>query len=117
MAAIIRSGAFLQQCWSVHPLCVMVKRMADERTLVLACTSCKFTHHLALGMVVPKESTVHAEPGTDTGEALLKACLAAHQSSLTLREMDVFQDLALFRCAACRRHYEVTVASFETHQR
>jgi hypothetical protein len=27
MAEIIRSGAFLQQCWSVHPLCLTVKRV------------------------------------------------------------------------------------------
>ena len=35
MAQVIRSGAFLQQCWSVHPLCVTVKRIADDGTIVL----------------------------------------------------------------------------------
>jgi hypothetical protein len=31
--------------------------------------------------------------------------------------MDVFEDLALVRCAECRRHYAVTVSAFETHQK
>ena len=35
MAEIIRSGAFLQQCWSVHPLCLTVKRVEPERIVVL----------------------------------------------------------------------------------
>lgn len=123
MAQIIRSGAFLQQCWSVHPLCVTVKRMADDRTLVLTCSSCKSAHHLLLGMVAPKESAAHAQAkapsggSTDRGAALLTHCVTAHQSAITLREMDVFQDLVLLRCAECRRHYELTVSSFETHQR
>lgn len=118
MTQVIRSGAFLQQCWSVHPLCVTVKRMADDRTLVLICSSCKSAHHLSLGLVTSKAS-VGQEPsgeGTDGG-ALLHHCVAAHQSALTLREMDVFQDLVLLRCADCRRQYEVTVSSFETRQR
>lgn len=123
MTQIIRSGAFLQQCWSVHPLCVTVKRMADDRTVVLTCSSCKSAHHLALGMVALQESAAKeaakAPSGgsTDRGEAWLTQCVAAHQSAITLREMDVFQDLVLLRCAECRRHYELTVSSFETRQR
>ena len=122
MAQIIRSGAFLQQCWSVHPLCVTVRRLADDRTLTLACSSCKSVHHLTVDMVVPKESAAGETGGGSakmehSGEALLGACVTAHQTSITLREMDVFQDLVLLRCADCRRHYELTVASFETHQR
>jgi hypothetical protein len=123
MTHIIRSGAFLQQCWSVHPLCVTVKRMADDRTLVLTCSSCKSAHHLSLGMVLPKESGAQdftktpSEALADPGEALLIQCIATHHAAITLRDMDVFQDLVLLRCAECRRHYEVTVTSFETHQR
>ncbi len=123
MAQIIRSGAFLQQCWSVHPLCVTVKRMAEDRTLVLTCSSCKSVHHLSLGMVIPKDSAAQGTTGAaienveDPGKALLSACITTHQASITLREMDVFQDLVLLRCADCRRHYELTVSSFETHQK
>ena len=51
------------------------------------------------------------------GEELLKACVSTHQASLTLREMDVFQDLVRLRCADCRRQYELTVSAFETRQK
>ena len=58
------------------------------------------------------------EPATPQGgQAQLVGCLDAHAAALSLREMDVFEDLALIRCAECRRHYALTVSSFETHQR
>ncbi len=123
MTQIIRSGAFLQQCWSVHPLCLTIKRMADNRTMVLTCTSCKSTHHLSLGMVVPRASAAQEAANDpagslpESGETQLHRCVTAHQPAITLRDMDVFQDLVLFRCGECRRLYEVTVTAFETHQR
>ncbi len=123
MIQIVRSGAFLQQCWSVHPLCVAVKRMGDDRRLVLSCSSCKSGHYLTVGLVTSKDATASAsvaagQIGQDvTGEELLSACIVTHRSAITLREMDVFQDLVLLRCADCRRHYRVQVSVFETHQK
>ena len=123
MAQVFRSGAFLQQCWSVHPLCVAVKRMADGNQLVLACTSCRFVHYLTLDSVVVRASAVSEGAEASSGqlatppEAQLVGCLDAHAVALSLREMDVFQDLALIRCAECRRHYALHVSSFETRQK
>ena len=123
MTQVIRSGAFLQQCWSVHPLCVTVKRMTDENAVVLLCSSCKSAHHLRVAMVTSIASSAQqaageaALPGELPGEEYLKACVSTHQASLTLREMDVFQDLVRLRCADCRRMYELTVATFETRQK
>lgn len=123
MAQIVRSGAFLQQCWSVHPLCVTVKRRGENRTVVLSCSSCKSTHYLTVDMVVPHDSMSQQEAGGhdgDTGTAgdvSLDACIAAHRTSISLREMDVFQDLAVLRCADCRRHYTLHVSAFETHHK
>ncbi|HSA85529.1 MAG TPA: hypothetical protein VLE46_05075 [Nitrospira sp.] len=123
MMQIIRSGAFLQQCWSVHPLCVTVKRMTDENTVVLSCSSCKSSHHLTIASVVSKAPSAQPVASQDaprderSGEEFLKACVSVHQASLTLREMDVFQDLVLLRCADCRRLYELTIGSFETRHR
>ncbi len=120
---IIRSGAFLQQCWSVHPLCLTTKRVTDDRTLIMSCTSCKSVHYLTLGLVVTKDSGMQRQTGVAhstkgiSGGALLGACIAAHHASVTLREMDVFQDLVLLRCADCRRHYKLTISFFETHQK
>jgi len=125
MGQIIRSGAFLQQCWSVHPLCIAVKRIVEGRTLILACTSCRSVHHLSLSSVAARvsavldqsEESVPKASTQESGQAQLEGCLAAHPPALSLREMDVFEDLALVRCAECRRHYVVTVAAFETHQK
>ena len=125
MGQIIRSGAFLQQCWSVHPLCVTVKRMTGDKRLILSCTSCRFVHYLALSSVVVRVSAVLDQekdspsegPLQEGGQVQLRGCLGDHPSALSLREMDVFEDLVLVRCAECRRHYAVTVSAFETHQK
>jgi hypothetical protein len=125
MAEIIRSGAFLQQCWSVHPLCVAVKRMTEHRTLILTCSSCRFIHHLALTSIVAKASVAPSQPDglsrnrmrEEEGLTQLAGCLETHAPALSLREMDVFEDRALIRCADCRRHYDLTVSAFETHQK
>jgi hypothetical protein len=123
MAQVIRSGAFLQQCWSVHPLCVTVRRMTDERAVVLSCSSCKSAHYLTVAAVSPKESSAQRSTegegiqDAQHGEVLLKACVSTHHASLSLREMDVFQDLVLLRCADCRRHYTLQVSAYETHHK
>ena len=123
MAQVIRSGAFLQQCWSVHPLCVTVKRMTDEQVVVLSCSSCKSAHYLTTTTIA---SNGPSAPGTrweqdvrdqPPGEEFLRACVASHPASLSLREMDVFQDLVRLRCADCRQLYDLAIATFETRQK
>jgi hypothetical protein len=125
MGQVFRSGAFLQQCWSVHPLCLGVKRITAEHQLALACTSCRFAHYVTMNSVVVGAAAASEEvaPSTDPltvrseARTLLASCLQAHAAALSLREMDVFEDLVVIRCAECRRHYGVTVAAFETHQK
>jgi len=124
MVQVFRSGAFLQQCWSVHPLCIAVKRMADDRTLILSCSSCRSVHRLRLASVVVRAAAVPdqsedsgAPVDLHKGQSQLSGCLDAHPSALSLRAMDVIEDVALIRCAECRRHYALRVASFETRQR
>ena len=112
MAEIIRSGAFLQQCWSVHPLCLVV----------LTCSSCRMVHRVTTGSITRQASAADSsspEPGPakPDGLVLLKMCLGAHAPALSLREMDVFQDAVWVRCAQCRAQYDLTVSQFETHQK
>lgn len=125
MGQVFRSGAFLQQCWSVHPLCVGVRRITAENQLALACTSCRFAHYIGLGSVVlgaanasdqPEQSGEASETLSDARDRLA-SCLDAHAAALSLREMDVFEDLVILRCAECRRQYTVVVIAFETHQK
>lgn len=125
MAQVIRSGAFLQQCWSVHPLCVTVKRIADDRTVVLLCSSCRSAHHLQCASVVARQSAAQSEGEESAavvedeagGLAQLANCIAAHRPALSLREMDVFEDRVLIRCADCRCHYALAVSQFEMRQK
>ena len=122
MAEIIRSGAFLQQCWSVHPLCLMVKRIEPERIVVLTCSSCRMVHRVTTGTITTHVSTgnpslparVIAQPD---GLVALQSCLSTHAPALSVREMDVFQDAVWIRCAECRSQFDLTVSQFETHQK
>jgi len=122
MAEIIRSGAFLQQCWSVHPLCLTVKRLEADGIVVLTCSSCRMVHRVTAGAITRQPSAVESslsesELAQTEGPAALKTCLANHASALSVREMDVFQDAMRVRCAECRAQFDLTVAHFETHQK
>jgi hypothetical protein len=122
MAEIIRSGAFLQQCWSVHPLCLTVKRVEPERIVVLTCSSCRMVHRVTTGVITRQVSTGDSslpepDPAPPDGLVALKACMGTHAPALSLREMDVFQDALWLRCAECRAQYDLIVSQFETHQK
>ena len=122
MAEIIRSGAFLQQCWAVHPLCLTVKRVEPERIVVLTCSSCRMVHRVTTNAVTRQVSTVASsvpkpDPAQPDGLAALETCMGSHAPALSVREMDVFQDAVWVRCAECRAQYDLTVSQFETHQK
>lgn len=125
MGQVFHSGAFLQQCWSVHPLCLAVRRITAANQLALACSSCRFAHYVTIGSIVLRPAaaseesirSMNASEARPDPQALLASCIEAHPASLSLREMDVFEDLAIIRCAECRRHYTVVTTAFETHQK
>lgn len=122
MSETIRSGAFLQQCWSVHPLCLTVKRVEPERIVVLTCSSCRMVHRVTTGAVTRQASAAgsassESGPVEQDGLAALKTCMGTHASALSVREMDVFQDALWVRCAECRAQYDLTVSQFETQQK
>ncbi len=122
MAEIIRSGAFLQQCWSVHPLCLTVKRVEPERIVVLTCSSCRMVHRVTTDTVTRQDATgdlatPQSDPAQPDGLPALKSCMGTHAPALSVREMDVFQDALWVRCAECRAQYDLTVSQFETHQK
>lgn len=125
MGQIFRTGAFLQQCWSVHPLCLSVRRFTADNQLGLACTSCRFAHYVTMasasvGAASGSEESPDRQKASDAerdARPLLASCLDAHAAALSLREMDVFEDVVVIRCAECRRHYALDVSAFETHQK
>src|SRR5687767_12333539 len=119
MSVIHTSGAFLQQCFSVHPLCLSIKRFVSPHHLILSCSSCHLSHRLTL-----QSLTTHL-PGQDqpmgphehAAFKYLMACIEAHRTALGICMMDVVRDAAGIRCAECRRVFEIAVSKFETHQR
>lgn len=123
MAQVYHSGAFLQQCWSVHPLCLTVKRIEAGRDVILTCSSCRMVHHATFQAIAVEiggggdgsSPPLSAQQGE--GTAALATCLSAHARALSLRAMDVFEDALVIRCAECRSHFHVTVTLFETHQK
>ncbi|HSF66530.1 MAG TPA: hypothetical protein VLA67_03770 [Nitrospiraceae bacterium] len=122
MAEIIRSGAFLQQCWSVHPLCLTVKRVERECIVVLTCSSCRMVHRVITDTItrhLPTGDSSLPAPGLAQSDGLeaFQRCLGTHAPALSVREMDVFQDAVWVRCAECRAQYDLTVSQFETHQK
>ncbi|WP_447977893.1 hypothetical protein [Candidatus Nitrospira bockiana] len=119
MSPIFNSGAFVQQCFSIHPLCLSVKKLAPPEHLLLSCSSCQLSHRLTLRSLATRLPGQN-EPVEETGEAAvsrLSACADAHRAALGVSALDVMQDTAEFRCAECRRLFTMRVAVFETHQR
>jgi len=123
MSKVFRSGAFVQQCFAVHPLCLSLKRTSAEQIL-LACSSCNMTHRLTLRSITSPVhlAAVEAQPPpapADEGRAAerLLHCATAHPAAVRVRALDVLEDAAGLRCAECRRLYDLDIASFETHQK
>ena len=58
-----------------------------------------------------------AADGLAPAAALLADCAAQHAPALSVRLLDVMEDLVGLRCSECRRVYELHVHTFETHQR
>lgn len=121
MSLLFKSGAFVQQCFAVHPRCLVIKKLALPEKLILACTSCNLQHRLTLRAMAsclpaaPHEGTAPAEPAGKP-EDWFAGCAAEHEAGLCVREMDVLKDFVGMRCAHCRRLYDLDVALFETHQ-
>lgn len=123
MAPVFRSGAFIQQCFAVHPLCLTLKTLHLPNALVLKCTSCNMLHRLTLRALVVRVSAVRAVEDAArareerSADAHLEECAAAHPAALGVRAMDVVREEAGLRCGECRKMYDLDVASIETHQR
>ncbi|MBX3236431.1 MAG: hypothetical protein KF814_09780 [Nitrospiraceae bacterium] len=124
MGQVYQSGAFIQQCFAVHPLCLALKRIDETMgRLIFTCTSCRMVHHIVADDVATRVAAVPAgaaesrEGPVATAREVLSGCAARHPVAVTIREMDVIRDTVGLRCAECRRIFEVRAASFESHQK
>lgn len=123
MAQVFKSGAFIQQCFAVHPLCLNLKSLHLPNSIVLRCTSCNMLHRLTLRALALRVSAVRrvedeAKARDErSADVHLEECAVSHPAALGVRAMDVVRETAGLRCGECRRIYELDVTMFETHQR
>jgi hypothetical protein len=117
MSPVFQSGAFIQQCFAIHPLCLHLTKLAPER-IIISCSSCNLTHRLTVRSCAarPGGSTVDPSDGK-APLAILKGCVEAHGPAIGVGTMDVAQNAVGLRCSECRRAFLLDVALFETHQR
>jgi len=123
MGQRFQSGAFVQQCFAVHPLCLSLKRIDEHGRLVVACTSCRMMHLMTADQVVGRVAAVPLGGEVDSPKVMptaresLESCLLAHPVSVTIRELDVIRDTAGLRCGECRRMFDLQVSGFESLQK
>jgi hypothetical protein len=117
-----KSGAFVQQCFASHPLCLGVKKLLVPDRLVLTCSSCQFQHHVRFrGMTTQVSLTKGDTEQQGATDPLpveeLARCVSDHAASLRVGGMDVVQESLALRCGNCRRMYVIDAAEFETYGR
>ena len=112
--SVHKSGAFLQQCFSVHPLCLNVKLVSPPQIVGVLCTNCLMRHRLTLPEAsVSSEETI----GIDSHELVrLQECVQSHPKDVRVSLVHIEQSAVEFRCGSCHRNYVLDVAIFETHQ-
>ncbi len=112
--AVFKSGAFLQQCFSVHPLTLTVKLVSPPSLVGVVCINCRMKHRLTVKQVMSKEGE-----GTDVADGkmeLFQECCQVHPEDVRVSEVDVMKNFVEFRCFSCRRTLGFDVETIETHQ-
>ena len=112
--SVFKSGAFLQQCFSVHPLTLNLKIVTPPDLVGVFCTNCRMKHRMIIRQVTLQEFTNSEK--TDDAIRLFQHCSQAHPEDVRISLVDVVQDSVEFRCRPCRRTYLLDIALIETHQ-
>ena len=111
---VIKSGAFLQQCFSVHPLSLFLKLVTPPELIGVVCTNCRMKHRLILRQGTDQVTQQPDRP-TD-GLETLAACAQTHPEDVRISLVDVVNHSVEFRCRPCRRTHLLTIGQFETQQ-
>ena len=111
---IFNSGAFLQQCFAVHPLSLSFKMVTLPDKIGILCANCNMRHRLTLTMFHPRQQD---EPMAENGAVpQLKLCAKTHSEDLRVSDVNVERDSIQLRCRECNRTYHFNVSLFETYQ-
>jgi len=120
MSPLYKSGAFAQQCFASHPLCLAIKKLDAPAKVLLHCSACRLLHRLTVRSLTSRPAAMaqtEGEPEAPGGVGSLERCVNTHPTALAIREMDMIRDWVGLRCAECRRVFDLDVALFETRQR
>jgi len=111
---VFKSGAFLQQCFSVHPLSLSLKLVTPPELVGVVCTNCRMKYRLTLRQVVAKDLE---KPDLEKNELVsLQTCSQTHPEDVRISMVDVVKDSVKLRCRPCRRTYLLDIGLFETNQ-
>lgn len=114
MPQIFKSGAFLQQCFSVHPLSLNVKMVTLPDKVGIACANCKFRHRLTLRNI---SRIIGDSESFKEGAAIsLESCVAQHSEAIHITAVSVDQDIVQLRCRSCKQGFQVDISLYETYQ-
>jgi len=114
MPQIHKSGAFLQQCFSVHPLSLSVKMLTLPDKMGIACVNCKFRHRLTIenfSRIIGDSASF--EDGAATS---LESCVSQHKEAIHVTEVSVAKDIVQIRCRHCKTGFQVGITLYETYQ-
>ena len=111
---VFKTGAFLQQCFSVHPLSLSLKLVTPPELIGVVCANCGMKHRLILRRGAALELE---KPDFKNDELVsLQTCAQSHPEDVRIALVDVVKDLVEFRCRPCRRTYLLEIGLFETKQ-
>ena len=113
MPSVYSSGAFIQQCFAVHPLCLTVKMISLPDKLGISCTNCQMRHRLTIAtmsLLTPEATLVPSEKPVP-----IEHCSQHHMDDLRVQEIDIEQSTIRLRCRPCKVSYHLTISLFETY--
>lgn len=115
MGNVFRSGAFLQQCFSVHPLSLSLKMLTLPDKIGIFCLHCKSRHRLTFDTI---SRVIGDAEFFEEGSAarMLEACANAHQEALHVTEVSVDRNIVQFRCRECNAGFQTRISLYETYQ-
>lgn len=114
MANIYKSGAFLQQCFAVHPFSLHLKMFRPPNTIGISCSHCKSRHRLTIGRLA--QMMGETERSLSNPDTILETCMIEHPQSLHITEVSIDQDALHFRCRLCKIGLHATINLYETCQ-
>ncbi len=113
---VFQSGAFFQQCFSVHPLSLCLKLVGLPETLGIFCVNCRMRHRMTVTRHFHSDDKEHGAESRVEGLEEVHACFQAHPDEIRITSVDVERDVVQLRCRLCHRVFSLGIRLFETHQ-